>query len=297
MKKETLEKRMEEIDSLPITHDFMFKAVFSQPDIARPLIEAVTHDKVGDLQNIVPEKTMNPSFTSASGRFDIWMANAKNIYDLEMQTGHFKDLVPRSEYYVGLSTTEANKDTKDFTKSKHHWQIFICTEDIFGYDERIYFLPRVLEGHPEKEIDSHSHIVFINIKGTKISLGKDIDGLLRYMDKKENPTQNEYVETVDTALALAKQNPLVRRSYMEYRQMIEDEREEAKQEGINLGRKEGIEMGEARLICQLANSMSTEEIAEKLSMDIQDVQSAIAYGKAESTGTEVIHGVQTDDRG
>ena len=84
---------------------------------------------------------------------------------------------------------------------------------------------------------------------------------------------------------------------MEYRQMIEDEREEAKQEGINLGRKEGIEMGEARLICQLANSMSTEEIAEKLSMDIQDVQSAIAYGKAESTGTEVIHGVQTDDRG
>ncbi|MEE3488905.1 MAG: hypothetical protein VZT48_12465 [Bulleidia sp.] len=99
------------------------------------------------------------------------------------------------------------------------------------------------------------------------------------MDKKENPTQNEYVETVDTALALAKQNPLVRRSYMEYRQMIEDEREEAKQEGINLGRKEGIEMGEARLICQLANSMSTEEIAEKLSMDVKDVQTAIAYGR------------------
>ncbi|MEE3488689.1 MAG: hypothetical protein VZT48_11375, partial [Bulleidia sp.] len=158
-----------------------------------------------------------------------------------------------------------------------------------------------------------------------------------YMDKKENPTQNEYVETVDTALALAKQNPLVRRSYMEYRQMIEDEREEAKQEGINLGRKEGIDLGRkegkelgrkegidlgrkegkelgrkegidlgrkegvelerTRLICQLANSMSTDEIAEKLSMDIKDVQSAIAYGKTESTGTGVIHGVQTDDRG
>ena len=70
---------------------------------------------------------------------------------------------------------------------------------------------------------------------------------------------------------------------MEYRQMIEDEREEAKQEGIDLGRKEGIEKGveleRTRLICQLANSMSTEEIADKLSMDIQDVQSAIAYGR------------------
>ncbi|MEE3488688.1 MAG: hypothetical protein VZT48_11370 [Bulleidia sp.] len=74
---------------------------------------------------------------------------------------------------------------------------------------------------------------------------------------------------------------------MEYRQMIEDEREEAKQEGINLGRKEGINLGRkegvelerTRLICQLSNSMSTEEIAEKLSMDIQDVQSAIAFGR------------------
>lgn len=64
---------------------------------------------------------------------------------------------------------------------------------------------------------------------------------------------------------------------MEYRQMIEDEREEAKQEGFDLGWKMGMDLERTHLIYQLAKSMSAEEIAQRLEMDIEDVQFAIVH--------------------
>ena len=279
--------------NLSIRNDVIFKKVFSQKKIIQPFLEGVTKQKLDGIQIVDAEKTVYPSAMARSNRFDVCLLNSGNVYDTEMQTGKFEDLLERAMHHASVLEVENTpKGLLDMRDIEDVWVIFICTKDFFHIGERKYELVVQVKDHPELKVPQYRHIIILNAKGRKGDAGGEgVNGFLDYLDTLKNPGNNEFVNNVDSEVEEAKKDPSTREAAMTLEQMmygkqqegLKQGREEGREEGRKEGRKEGLEEGalakEAEMICRLhSKGKSDEEIAELLDLDLARVQTCITQG-------------------
>ena len=262
---------------LSIRNDVIFKKVFSQKKIIQPFLEDVTKQKLDDIRIVNAEKTVYPSARARYNRFDVCLLNSGDVYDTEMQTGKFEDIIERAMHHASVLEVENTpKGLLDMRDIEDVWVIFICTDDALKTGERKYELEVQVKDHPEIEVPQYRHIIILNAKGKKGDAGGErVNGFLDYLDTLKNPGNNEFVNDVDSEVEEAKKDPSTREAAMTLEQMMYGKQ----QEGLKQGREEGREEGKASTICTLhASGMSVKEIADRLHLEEAKVIDYIQQG-------------------
>ena len=239
-----------ELKDMNLVDNFLFGAAVSDeecgPLIARTILETIFHKKIR-IKNIQSEKVVWPTNPDLHGiRLDAYIeeetaeVEAGNIYDIEPEkkSGEKRLLPKRCRYYHARIDENQLKAGKDYYQLPVVWVIFITTFDPFDKDRMVYTIRSQCVEVPEMPYDDGASTLFLYTKGTQGNPPDDLRNLLRYIC--ETTYENAYspsLEKVQTCIDKIKQDPTVRRKYMDLKEFIDRERREAAAEAAEENKK------------------------------------------------------------
>ena len=144
-----------------------------------------------------------------------------------------------------------------FHKLKESFVIFLCAFDPFSYGLRRYQFHHYEDSIRDLCFDTHSHVLFINSKGTKGDISNDLVGIIDVMNQKPNQT-NPLASRLMKEIDYYNQDSEKRRELMDYATRLEDERLIGERIGEKRGRKEGEKIGEEKGIKNGARNVIIE---------------------------------------
>ena len=223
-----------------LTNDIIFGWIMKSDENCLAIIRAILPEL--NITSIVHKETQHEitPITSARGvRFDAVVQDDQNrYYDIEMQVENTGDLGERTRYYQVQIDNETLMKGQTYRKLKETFVIFLCAFDPFGYGMRRYQFHFYEDNIPDLRLNTQSHVLFINSKGTKGEISNDLAGIIDVMNQKPNqanPLANKLMKEID----YYNQEPEKRRELMDYATRLLDERSIGRQEGRQEGEKIG----------------------------------------------------------
>ena len=125
----------------------------------------------------------------------------------------------------------------NYKKLKDSYIIFICLHDMFGKKQPVYTFENICLENPEVKLNDGTHKVFFNAKNSDIIESEDEKLFFEFL--KSGIANDDFTNTLKAKVSLAKKNMEWRNQYMTWQQMIDDEKDDAREEGLAEGRTEG----------------------------------------------------------
>ena len=151
-------------ENLAISNDFIFSKVMRDKELCRETLEVFLDKKVGEINYIDEQKTIDLRHDSKSIRLDVYVEDEGRIYDVEMQVVNKKDLAKRSRYYQSMIDLDAIEKGKLYDKLKDNIVIFICKFDPFGKSLPRYSFENICIENKELYLEDGTSKVFFNAK-------------------------------------------------------------------------------------------------------------------------------------
>ena len=169
-------------ESLEFTDDFLFsKILFSDPDLARRMLEIILDIKIRDIKTVVSERSLRFTPYDHGVRFDVYVKDtADTVYEIEMQTSNYSDLAKRTRYYHSMITLDQLEEGTSYSELKKSYVIFICKQKPFRNwpDLPIYTFNMKCEQTPEATINDGQATVFVNAESTSKAASAKLKHLL-----------------------------------------------------------------------------------------------------------------------
>ena len=223
-----------------LTNDIIFGWIMKSEENCLAIIRAILPEL--NITSIVHKETQHEitPITSARGvRFDAVVQDDQNrYYDIEMQVENTGDLGKRARYYQSQIDNETLMKGQTFHKLKESFVIFLCAFDPFSHGLRRYQFHQYEDTIRNLRLDTYSHVLFINSKGTKGEVSSDLAGIIDVMNQKPNQT-NPLASKLMKEIDYYNQDSEKRRELMDYATRLEDERLIGERIGEKRGRKEG----------------------------------------------------------
>ena len=229
-----------ELEDMNLVDNFLFGTAVSNdeygPLIAGTILETIFHRKI-KIKNVQSEKVVWPANPELHGiRLDAYIEEENaavelgNIYDIEPEkkSGEKTLLPKRCRYYHNRIDENQLKAGKEYYLLPTVWVIFITTFDPFSENRMVYTIRRRCVEEPEMPYDDGESTLFLYTKGTNGNPPDDLRDLLRYMNETTSENAcNPSLKRVQDCIDKIKQNPTVRREYMDLQEFIDRERREA----------------------------------------------------------------------
>ena len=229
-----------ELEDMNLVDNFLFGTAVSNeeygPLITGTILETIFHREIR-IKNVQSEKVVWPTNPDLHGiRLDAYIEEEAaavelgNIYDIEPEkkSGEKTLLPKRCRYYHNRIDENQLKAGKEYYQLPTVWVIFITTFDPFSENRMVYTIRRLCVEEPDMLYDDGESTLFLYTKGTKGNPPDDLRELLRYMN--ETTSENACspsLEKVQACIDKIKQDPTVRREYMDLQEFIDRERREA----------------------------------------------------------------------
>ena len=258
-------------EDLTITDDFMFCKVMSDPDICKELLEILLHIKIERLEFQEPQKSFRLTSESKGIRLDVYVKDSNRIFDIELQTTNERNLELRTRYYQGVMDISELEKGEFYSNMKESYIIFICMFDPFGADMPIYTVKQTFTENEKLIFDDKTHKIFYNVNAfEKLSNDVETKAFLEYLCKHQSTTK--FTQSLETAVYRNKNNQNWRKDYMTlaYNLSLAAEKaakkaaKKAREEGISIGRNEGISLGAQQKAIETAKSMKQENMSVSL---------------------------------
>jgi predicted transposase/invertase (TIGR01784 family) len=243
-----------DFDNLTLSDDFIFGAVMSNPACCKPLIEMIMGIKVAKIEYPDIQKSINMTYDAKGIRLDIYTEGDGVLYDLEMQTTVNEYLPKRSRYYNDLIDVNYLKKGEKYKKLPQcygahsikfslrskamcgcrifdsvHIVIFICLNDPFADGRACYTFENLCLENKDLELKDGTRKIFLNAAGNHTGISKDLANFLDYLAGKG--ANDEYTSMLEQEVARVKNSEDWRREYMTLEMKIDEEREQAREEG------------------------------------------------------------------
>lgn len=237
--------------------NFIFcKIMESEPELCKHLLEILLHIEIDHLEPPQAERTFKESIDSKSVRFDVYTKDSSRIFDLEIQTINKKNLPKRARYYQSLLDMSNLNEGVNYKKLKDSYIIFICLHDMFGKKQPVYTFENICLENPEVKLNDGTHKVFFNAKNSDIIESEDEKLFFEFL--KSGIANDDFTNTLKAKVSLAKKNMEWRNQYMTWQQMIDDEKDDAREEGLAEGREQGLAEGRERGLAEGREQGRTE---------------------------------------
>ena len=265
---------MKKYEELDITDPFIFAKVMSEKELCKPLLENILNIKIRDIVYVDYEETIQMTAKSKGIRLDIYVEDDDNtVFNLEMQTTTYKELPKRSRYYQGIIDLNMIEKGESYDILKESYVIFICTFDFFEKGRSVYEFENVCLEDSEIKLNDGTHKIFLNTKGDKSDINKELKSLLEYFDGSE--PESELTRKIDRKVIAARKNERWRREYMS----LQMEMNLKYREGLKAGEEKGRALGQSegkietqKNIKRLNKILLSEKRYDDLEKSAQDIE-------------------------
>ena len=241
---------------LNLVDGFLFGASTENPEdaeyIAKLIIERATGNKVKEV-TVTQEKPLLGIDVGYHGiRMDLYVTQYEReriakVYDIEPNRYGLSELPRRSRFSQALTDAKLLKAGELYKDMPDYLSIWILTQDPFGKNEMLYRVKNSVEGYSDIVYNDGVTKLFLYVGG-ELGGNEALKDLLRYFEKSdENNVVDKDIEKLHTIVEKVRHNRKVGEQYMTFQEMMEYEKEEARQEareeGLAEGREEGLAKG------------------------------------------------------
>ena len=269
---------MKKYEELDITDPFIFAKVMSEKELCKPLLENILNIKIRDIVYVDYEETIQMTAKSKGIRLDRYVEDDNNtVFNLEMQTTTYKELPKRSRYYQGIIDLNMIEKGESYDILKESYVIFICTFDFFEKGRSVYEFENVCLEDSEIKLNDGTHKIFLNTKGDKSDINKELKSLLEYFDGSE--PESELTRRIDRKVIAARKNERWRREYMSLQMEMNLKYREGLKAGMKAGEEKGRALGQSegkietqKNINRLNKILLSEKRYDDLEKSAQDIE-------------------------
>ena len=260
-------------EELTFANNFLFcKIMESEPELCRRILEILLGIKIARLEAPQAEKTMYENIDSKSVRFDVYAKDSRHVFDIEIQTTISKKLPKRARYYQSVIDMDTLSRGDKYSKLKDSYVIFLCLDSPFKKCKPVYFFENLCREDISIKLNDRAYKVFFNASEYANMKGEEAKNFFKYL--KEHCVQSELTKSIEEKVSFAKKNMKWRKQYMTWQQTIDDEKEDAYEEGLTAGLAQGasqkaIETAE-NFLRMGVNTI--EQISQAIGLPLEKVQ-------------------------
>ena len=247
-----------------LTNDIIFGWIMKSEENCLAIIRAILPElNITSIIHKEIQHDITPVASTRGVRFDaVVQDDQKRYYDIEMQVENTGDLGKRARYYQSQIDNETLMKGQTFHKLKGSFVIFLSTFDPFSYGLRRYQFHHYEDSIRDLRLDTHSHELFINSKGTKGEISNDLAGIIDVMNQKPNQA-NPLASKLMKEIAYYNQDSEKRRKMMDYEARLLDERSIGEEKGRQEERNRNVRN---IIIAFKANKAETSNIFQFLKL-------------------------------
>lgn len=219
-------------EDLKFTDDFMFcKVLENNPDLCKRMLELILGVKIKKIQRSESQLSIKHTFDGKGVRFDVYIEDTQDsVYDIEMQTTIKKEIPKRARYYQGMIDLNLLKEGIHYSELKKTYIIFICLDDPFGKNLPVYTFEYACVDNPHIKLNDEAVKVVINANGDRTGLSDEMVAFLDFL--KYNKADSKLTEDLRYAVNRSIAKKEWEGEFMTLEMKIQEEREEAKAEGL-----------------------------------------------------------------
>ncbi|MBO5729995.1 MAG: Rpn family recombination-promoting nuclease/putative transposase [Treponema sp.] len=272
-------------ESLTFTDNFIFSRVMHDEHICRQVVELVLGIRIGKIRYLSAQDEHKTDPDSMRIIMDVFLRDENRIINVEMQTGHKKELPKRSRYYQSVADVSTTSTGTKYRDLPENILIFICTFDPFDRDFPRYTFQYICNEDKRLKLKDGSLRIFLNTKATELStLDQKLQAFYHYLQ--EGVAESSLTQEIFNKITTLKNNSIERRLYMTlalkmadieydaYESGFERGHEAGLQVGIQQGIEQGIERGVERGLERGAHQKALETAKNLLSMGLSPEQVA-----------------------
>ena len=227
----------------------MFAAVMLDEENAKGVVERALGIQIDHVE-ISYEKSIvyNPEYKGI--RLDVYLKDDKNRhFNVEMQVAN-TEIYKRSRYYHSQIDMELLSTGIDYEQLPESYVIFICDFDPIGLGKYKYTRRQSIEEDRDYDYDDGSYTVFLSTIGTnEDEVSQDLVKFLKYvgaeLEESNEDYLDEFVKRLQKSVEKIKFDREMGRRYMLFEELMKEEYNAGKAEGLELGKAEGLELGKA----------------------------------------------------
>lgn len=250
------------VDELTFADDFMFGRVMRNKSICKELLERLLKINIDKLTFPKLQEVLNPCYDTKSIRLDVFAADSKRNFDIEIQIARKENLPLRMRYYQSLMDTDTLLKGRDYIDLKQSYVIFICLSDPIGAGLPIYTVRQKIDENGEI-FDDKSVKVLYNTSAYAKEEDKNIRAFLEYV--KTRKPADKWTEQIEKRVAEIREKQKFRGDYVTYQMHIKEWKREGKAYGEH---KKAIETARG----MLAYGDTLEKIATVTGLPIEEIK-------------------------
>lgn len=274
-------------EDLSFSDNFIFCKVMRDENLCRQMIEILLGIKVDHIEYTSTEYPVESFYESKGIRMDVFVKGNDKVFDLEMQTGDYEDLILRSRYYQSSADVSSTPRRTKYRELKETYILFICKDDPFGaglpcYTKKTSFLETEAVCYDDK-----THNVFYNSSAFAKCQNEELRSVLEFIYNLK--AHSKFTRELESSVNIAKAKPVFKDEYMYFIDILEEEKELAREEGLAEGREVGLAEGKAeghaegiiegerankiknaRNLLEM-NVLSIEQIAKAVELPVEEV--------------------------
>ena len=227
------------LKELTLKDNFMFGAVMSDENNCRRLLEMILQFPIERVE-VSKEKSIIYHPEQKGVRLDVYAKDENHThYNVEMQAVREEALEKRSRYYHSQIDMELLQRGARYPELPDTYVIFVCDFDPFGKEKYCYTFDNKCEEVKDLHLQDGSKSIFLSTRGKNESeVPEAMVKFLRFVkaDLAESTQdfEDDFVNTLQKSVQSIKENRELEVHFMGWYEMLRDEREEGKAEGLGL---------------------------------------------------------------
>ena len=243
----------EKWESLTFTDNFIFSRVMHDEHICRQVVELILGVRIGEIQYLSAQDEHKTDPDSMRIIMDVFLRDENRIINVEVQTGHKKELPKRSRYYQSVADVSTTSTGTKYRDLPENILIFICTFDPFDRNFPRYTFEYTCNEDKRLKLKDDSLRIFLNTRATELSdLDQKLQAFYHYLQ--DGVAESTLTQEISSKINTLKKNSIERRSFMTLTLKMADARydgyEEGFDKGFSKGREDGLQAGLQQGIAQ-----------------------------------------------
>ena len=232
----------EKWESLTFTDNFIFSRVMHDEHICRQVVELILGVRIGKIRYLSAQDEHKTDPDSMRIIMDVFLRDENRIINVEVQTGHKKELPKRSRYYQSVADVSTTSTGTKYRDLPENILIFICTFDPFDRKLPRYTFQYICNEDKRLKLKDGSLRIFLNTKATELSaLDQKLQAFYHYLQR--GVVESDLAQEISSKITSLKNNSLERRSFMTLALKMADARYDGYEEGFAAGRENGLQVG------------------------------------------------------
>ena len=263
-------------EDLTIADNFIFCKVMENESLCKELLEILLGIKIEKINYIKSEHVIENFYDSRGVRLDVFVKDSDRVFDIEIQTGNYEDIILRSRYYVSACDVATTRRRTEYYKLKEIFIIFICLDDPFGMSLPVYTKKSIFLESNQIEYNDKVHNVFYNCSQWNKVQDEKLSDVMKFISGLHG--KSDFVQKMEEAVVCAKADSSLKDEFMFVSDIIEEEKEKAREvghaEGVAAGRIEGLAEASLKSAVTAVKefNLPPEQVAEKFNVPLEELK-------------------------